>query len=65
LPRSAFVKKGDSYYVFVVKEKNDQGYYIKEKLVKLGRSSKEYFEVLNPDIKEEYLVNGVYNLLLE
>ena len=65
LPRTAFVKKGESHYVFVVKEKSTQGYQIKEVLVEIGRSTKEHYEVLNLNSDEVYLVNGVYNLLVE
>lgn len=65
IPRKAVVKRGNEYYVFVVDNQDEDGWNLKTKAIQIGISSREYYEVLNPDKQDEILLSGAYNLPLE
>lgn len=63
LPIEAFQKDGESYYIFVIKERGADGFYIEKVEVETGQVSKTHIEITNPKIEADVLVSGIYNLL--
>jgi membrane fusion protein, heavy metal efflux system len=65
LPETAISKSEKKYYVLVLVEKKDGNFITQKKDVTIGRSYNGYVEVIGISEKEEIIVTGIQNIVLE
>jgi cobalt-zinc-cadmium efflux system membrane fusion protein len=65
LPSDALVKSDGEYYVFVVENKSNDIYTLKQTKLEIGVTYGAYTEIINVDDLGQVIVKGAYNLPVE
>lgn len=65
VPYSAVFKLNQNHYVLIVKSEDDNKYVFEKRKIKTGKTSEDFFEVINGLGNEQILINGTKNISLE
>ena len=62
IPNEALIKLNNEYFIYKVEKSDNQDFYLRKIKVNIGRTSKEFSELLDSEGLGDILKNGVFNL---
>ena len=64
VPEEAILRSGESRYILVLRNKENENYYLEKTSVETGRTANGFIEIKN-EIKGQLLLKGAYNIVIE
>ena len=62
IPNEAIIKSNNEYFIYKVEKSDNQNFYFRKVKANIGRTSKEFSELLESEGLGDILIKGVFNL---